>query len=156
MLVPFPVLPHQVLREARAILMGILVPCHLAHRRNPEFKRPVQDRYLLDCVAERVVSLFLQLFRRSALRGNVANIQRTTYHPRPRAVLPIILCLRPQITSTGATTTSDDTEMTRTTVTAGTSTTGTGGGGAETTTEDVGDFVDRLRFGDLDMGRLRV
>lgn len=98
MLVPFPVLPHQVLREVRAILMGILVPCHLAHRRNPEFKRPVQDRYLLDCVAERVVSLFLQPFRRSALRGNVANIQRTTYHLRPRAVLPIILCLRPQIT----------------------------------------------------------
>lgn len=64
--------------------------------------------------------------------------------------------LAPTIQSTGATTTSDDTEMTRTTVTAGTSTTGTGGGGAETTTEDVGDFVDRLRFGDLDMGRLRV
>lgn len=64
----------------------------------------------------------------------------------------------PTIQSVGATTTSDDTEATRTTVTAGTGTTGSGGSGsgAETTTEDTGDFVNRLRFGDVDMGRWRV
>lgn len=62
----------------------------------------------------------------------------------------------PTIQSVGATTTSDETEVTRTTVTAGTTGTGGSGSGAETTTEDTGNFVDRLRFGDVDMGRWRV
>ncbi|KAI6037723.1 hypothetical protein EDC04DRAFT_2570841 [Pisolithus marmoratus] len=66
--------------------------------------------------------------------------------------------LAPTIQSTGATTTSDETEVTRTTVTAGASTTGTGGSGSgpETTTEDTGHLVDRFRSGDLDIGRWRV
>ncbi|KAI6099780.1 hypothetical protein F5141DRAFT_1143526 [Pisolithus sp. B1] len=63
--------------------------------------------------------------------------------------------LAPTIQS-GATTTSDETEVTRTTATAGTTGTGGSGSGAETTTEDTGNFADRLRFGDIDMGRWRV
>lgn len=60
--------------------------------------------------------------------------------------------LAPTIRSVGATTTSDETEVTRTTVTAGTGTTGSGGSGPEATD----DLVERFRLGDFDMGRVRL
>ncbi|KAL4062939.1 hypothetical protein V8B97DRAFT_2089916 [Scleroderma yunnanense] len=64
--------------------------------------------------------------------------------------------LAPTIRSVGATTTSDETEVTRTTVTAGTGTTGSGGSGPETALEGTDDFVERFRLGDFDMGRVRL